>query len=420
MVKNDKGWLYLPVEVKVRDLDSKLLLSYYAAKEGYNVFIGDHIMVELASVEYPEGIFFSKGGPHGFRKRIITNAKNHGHTVVELDEEGLIINDKKKYLRDRMRRDMLQFVTQEYCWGSYQKEIIVGANPDYEEKCHIVGNPRLDLLKPKFSSIYKEDAEQISNKYGEFILINTRFSQYNSAKGKKDNIHFKHIKELYYNFLEMIKATCEKFPYTNIIIRPHPGENFESYRKALSGFNNIHVIHEGNIIKWLMSAKVIIHNGCTSGIEAFLLGKPLISYVPFNSNEVNIPNQLGMKATNIEEVYAFLKGIINKNIDYNPKYLDRNEKSLFYYCDWLNEKFSYESILHLSNKIHLPSPSTRKLPVNKNAFIIKDKKKRKRRFSLTEIEIQNFYRKLDEIEGGSSRITISELTKNLFKINCGK
>ena len=72
----------------------------------------------------------------------------------------------------------------------------------------------------------------------------------------------------------------EVFPRTNIIVRPHPMEDFTSYERAFSSYPNIHVVHEGNIIKWLLAADIIIHNGCTSGIEGFLLEKPIISYLP--------------------------------------------------------------------------------------------------------------------------------------------
>lgn len=411
-------WLYLPIEIKVRELDAKLLLAYYAAKEGYDVIIGDHIMVEIASEELPTGIFFSKGYPHGFRKRVIANAKGNDHTVVELDEEGLIINDEK-YLRDRMRREMLQLVTQEYCWGQFQKEVITGAYPDLKDRCHVIGNPRLDLLKPKYRSIYKEDTEQLISKYGEFILINTRFSRYNTAKGKKDNPHFKHIRNLYYLFMKMIKETCECFPDTNFVIRPHPGENFESYRQALSGYKNVHVIHEGNIIKWLMAAKAIIHNGCTSGIETFLLEKPLISYVPANTNKVeeSIPNQLGVKAAHIEEVHAAIKDVYKlEESHYNEKYIDQNEKGLSYYCDGSNETFAYDSILLLCNSIQIPSSTAVNTSLPKSSLRSKGNKKRKRRFSLTEMEIQNFFSILDEIEGSSNRNVVTKLGNNLFKI----
>src|SRR5690625_4484109 len=134
-------WLYLRVEVKVRELDAKLLFAYYAAKRGYRVVIGEHKMVELAAQYYPTGIFFSKGYPKSFRKRIISSAHDHGHEIVELDEEGLMVHDKTDYLNNRMQIDVLQSVTQEYCWGDYQKEMITPNLNHANVDGFITGNP---------------------------------------------------------------------------------------------------------------------------------------------------------------------------------------------------------------------------------------------------------------------------------------
>ncbi|MFC5590291.1 surface carbohydrate biosynthesis protein [Sporosarcina soli] len=421
-MKKCKGWLYLPVEIKVREMDAKLLLAYYAAKEGYQVIIGEHRIVELASTVYPRGIFFSKGYPRGFRKRILTNAKNNGHTVVELDEEGLLINDTTRYLHDRMMMDMFDLVTQEYCWGSFQREVITGAFPDKEHKCYIVGNPRFDLLTSKYKNIYKEDVEHIKNNYGEFVLINTRFSTYNSLSGmKKDNIDSMYFKKLYNDFVELTKAMCQKFPDTHFVIRPHPGEDPESYHNEFSSNNNVHVIHEGNIIKWLMAAKVVIHNGCTSSIEAFLLGKTIISYIPATSNDhdVILPNQLGIEATNIKEVNTFLHSILNNNNFASSNYIekmDQNKKILLDYYELTDKKFSYESIFLLLNSIQLPAVPNHFSPSQKTLYV-KENKKVKHFFpSLSKEEIQNFFRKIDEVEGNSSSTSIKMIGIDLFEI----
>ncbi|WP_174615535.1 surface carbohydrate biosynthesis protein [Virgibacillus ihumii] len=412
-MKKSKGWLYLPIEVKVRETDAKLLLAYYAAKEGYRVVTGDHVMVEMASEVYPKGIFFSKGYSHGVRKRVITNAEHYGHTIVELDEEGLLIKPKQ-YIRDRMRRDMLQLVKQEYCWGNYQKKVIHDVNPDFEQKCFVTGNLRFDLLKPKFSRIYQKEAEGIIHKYGKFVLINTRFTRYNTPKGKQENVYFQDIKALYYHFLALVKEMSVKYPRMNFIIRPHPGEDFNSYQKEFAHYKNVYIIHEGNIIKWLMAAEVVIHNGCTSGIETFLLGKPLISYVPISSKKkgMNLPNQLGMKAASNAEVAAGLSAVLKND---NKESFNHYEKDLYDFCEWSADTYSYETILRLCSTISLPeSPGVFSLP--QKTFSIKNKKQRKRRFSLTEEEIYNFFGKLDEIEDEVSPIYIKKLGKNLFKI----
>jgi len=417
-----KGWLYLPLEIKVREMDAKLLLAYYAVKKGYQVIIGEHRTVELASTVYPRGIFFSKGYPRGFRKRIITNAKMNGHTVVELDEEGLLLNNTAHYLQDRMMFDMFDLITQEYCWGNFQKKVITDAYPGNEQKCYIVGNPRFDLLMPKFKNFYNKDVEHIKNNYGEFVLINTRFSIYNSLNGmKKDYINSMYFKNLYDNFVEMTKAICKKFPDTNFIIRPHPGEDPESYYNEFSSYNNVHVIHEGNIIKWLMAAKVVIHNGCTSSIEAFLLGKTIISYIPATSkdHDVNLPNQLGIEATNIKEVNALLHNILSENniaiSNYKEK-MDENKKILMDYYELPNKRFSYESILLLLNSIQLPTVPNNFSPSQKTLYLNENKKIKHFFPSLTKEEIQDFFRKIDEVEGDSSDISIKGIGTNLFEI----
>lgn len=72
---------------------------------------------------------------------------------------------------DRMRRDTLLHVSKEFCWGSHQKRSITSANPDLTNRCHEVGNPRFDLLQPKYRTIYEEEAQSIKDQYGNLFLL---------------------------------------------------------------------------------------------------------------------------------------------------------------------------------------------------------------------------------------------------------
>lgn len=408
MQMTSNRWIYIPIEVKVRELDAKLLLSYYAIQQGYQVIIGDHPMVTELTTHFPNGIFFAKGGPKGFRKRTITRAIENGQSIVELDEEGLLI-EKFKYIRDRMRKDMLQYIVQEYCWGGeHQKQIISSAYPDMAKKCQVVGNPRLDLLTAKYREIYREEASTIQKNYQDFILVNTRFPLYNGAKGIKDNVYVEPIKKLYLAFEEMIEETAKEFPYLNIVIRPHPGENIRSYQQTFKQLQNVHVIHEGSIIKWLLAAKVIIHNGCTSGMEAFLLDKPVIAFLPFAETNNSLPNQLGIQVKNIATLHQAILNISNYNM------VKKTPGSLYHYCCWENDSHSFERILQLCNRISLPSPPT-KLSVPRNIKI----QKQKRKFSLVENEIMAFYHKLDLIEQRSFQRHIERVAQNVYRVKAG-
>ncbi|MFS0674444.1 surface carbohydrate biosynthesis protein [Ornithinibacillus sp. 179-J 7C1 HS] len=404
-----KSWLYLPIEVKVRELDAKLLLAYHAARKGYLVVIGDHYMVENASDQLPEGIFFSKGYPHGFRKRVITRASQNGHRIVELDEEGLLIQ-ADRYIQDRMKRDMLKLIDKELCWGEFQHDVISKAYPDLASKCHIVGNPRFDLLTPRYRQLYEPDVQVLKEKHKEFILINTRFSLYNTPRGKVDSPHFKSIKQLYYYFIDLVKDLSERFPNETFIIRPHPGEDMQSYRKSFSTANNVKVVHEGNIIKWLLATKLIIHNGCTSAIEGFYLNKPVISYLPVESTSKEVPNQLGERLRTVDEVSKVMKELNVKTGRVN------SPKVMAPYCRWKEGEYAYDIIIHHCNEIAIPAQD---IPVRQKLIIdrgIMTKQKRKRRFSLTQQEIQDFFLKINQVENLNSNLDIEPIGQNLFKI----
>ncbi|MET3683733.1 surface carbohydrate biosynthesis protein [Alkalibacillus flavidus] len=416
-----KNWLYLPIEIKVRESDAKLLLAYYAAKKGYEVVIGDHYMVQKASHQLPQGIFFSKGYSRGVRKRVIADAMSHGHKIVELDEEGFIFNDHK-YLQDRMKRDMLALVTQEYCWGQSQMDVITSAYPDLKDRCHVTGNPRLDLLKPKFRAIYQAEAEQIRRQFGEFVLINTRFARYNTAKGKKDHPHFKDIKQLYDRFIELVKQTCERFPNINFVIRPHPGENIKSYLQELSGYRNVHVIHEGNITKWLLAAKMVIHNGCTSGFEAYLLGQNVISYVPAISSKQSqsLPDQVGVKASRVDDVHGIIHDVFKSNRGESVQLKnDLSSDVMLYHCEWSNKTYAYESILKLIEALPeiYANKSQQHQSLDQHLLLKKSKKEKKRRFSLMESEIKSLFKQLAAIEGDNKPVNIVPIANNVFRIS---
>ncbi len=420
-MNNKKKWLYLPIEVKVRELDAKLLLSYYALREGYRVVLGEHQMVELAASTLPKGIFFSKGYTHGYRQRVITNAHAAGHKIVELDEEGFLFSDQKKYLRDRMKADMLKLVSQEYCWGDFQKGVIIQSRPYSKNICYVTGSPRLDLLKPKFQYLFKEEVNRLKGKFGTFILINTRFTSYNYMKGKKENKDAVtvYIKKLYESFLQLIHAMAVRYPDVNIVIRPHPGENIKSYQKEFSSYPKVHVLHQGNIINWLTAAKVVIHNGCTSSIEAYLLGKATISYLPIASREfdVELANQLGIKASTIAEVHSIVDKIIIKG-DFTrvseEQYAFENRQLLNHYSPVLKETFTYNKILKLMNELPViaagdSSPANPlKVPFNSklsHAFP-----------SLTRTEIWAFLKRLDKMERTTTHFKIEQLGENLYKM----
>jgi hypothetical protein len=118
-----------------------------------------------------------------------------------------------------------------------------------------------------------------------------------------------YLGEMYHEFIEMSVGLHRAFPDRTIIIRPHPSESLETWKKATESFPNIKVIQDGNVIPWIMASDVMIHNSCTTGVESYILGEPVISYCPLTSEVYDsfLPNSLSRKAFCLDELVSLIR-----------------------------------------------------------------------------------------------------------------
>ena len=109
-------------------------------------------------------------------------------------------------------------------------------------------------------------------------------------------------------------------------------------KKTQNYSNNIKIIRSGNIIPWLIASKLVVHNGCNTAIEAFLLGKTIISYRPYiNPNvETFLPNAVSICLENKEDIIHFVK---NFSSDQSKS---QRKNSLDILSNYVNNKQSSE------------------------------------------------------------------------------
>ena len=68
-------------------------------------------------------------------------------------------------------------------------------------------------------------------------------------------------------------------------IRPHPTEKIDYWLKNFIGYKNVIIESSGDISKYIRNAECIIQNGCTSAMESYISGVPVINYIPVNSKK---------------------------------------------------------------------------------------------------------------------------------------
>lgn len=146
------------------------------------------------------------------------------------------------------------------------------------------------------------------------------------AQSLKDGL-LAHKAELFEAFLTMIPKLAEAVKPNILVIRPHPSENRQAWLDVAKGLKNVHVIHEGSIVPWLAAADVVIHNGCTSAVEASIIGTPALAYRPVRSDEfdMDLPNNLSQEFDDSEALVLEAAKLVGTK---SKKKLDETRKRL--------------------------------------------------------------------------------------------
>jgi surface carbohydrate biosynthesis protein len=332
-----KPSLIIPVENLVRELDSKLLLACVAAERGFPCIIGSRTRVDFRVARFPRSIYLSKSMTPKSAKmfRIL---RLLGHEVAVGDEESLVYHSPEHYYARRMSPKTLPYVSTLFAWGRDNVELW-RKYPGYSgTPIHAVGNPRVDLLRPELRDFFQEEVRRIRQRLGKFAMINTNFAMVNgffdtfnvfktpASPGAEPELgaagigatrefatgYATHKSALFEAFKDLLAPLGEAFPDHSFVLRPHPGEKREPWIDAAASLPNVQVVHEGSVVPWLLASDALIHNGCTTAVEAAVVGTPAISFRPTKAvpYDLDLPNGLSHEAANVDELCETLGRVL--------------------------------------------------------------------------------------------------------------
>jgi surface carbohydrate biosynthesis protein len=338
---NAAASLIIPVENQVRELDPKLLLACIAVRRGFSVIIGPHREVDFRITSFPKSLYLNKSMTERNLKMFRIMQKT-GHQILTWDEEALVHLPPETYYSRRLSPVAIRYNSDLFAWGEDNAELwrkYPHLPPGIP--IHITGNPRSDMLRPELRSFYEPEAERIKEAYGKFILVNTNFNHVNAffpaqnlfrpvkragekpqfgkaavgmtreyAEGLRD-----HKQAIFNAFKELIPILDRDFSKHTIIVRPHPTENQQVYKDIAMRCERVVVTNEGNVVPWLMATDAVLHNGCTTGVEAYMMGVPAISYraainEKYDLGFYRLPNLISHQCFDLDQLHETLDKIL--------------------------------------------------------------------------------------------------------------
>lgn len=360
--------IYIPIEVKTRELITKLYFIANNINENFIFFIGDKMATRNATSSLGKGIYFYKSinwydTPH------INRVKSKGNIYISLDEEGGVTQSNKSnflsILNRRSSEKNVSLTDKIFTWGDFDFNGWRSKYKKYKNKIVKTGSLRFDLWRREvYSKIFKDEILYLK-KYSPYIFIPSTFI--NSREWLKKEIEHekkmnkgnsrepssflkKRIKQSedsyksYLAYLKMIKKLSIKFPKKKILIKPHPKENIMDWKKKLNiknKYSNIIIDNSFDLTPYIAASESVIFTETIAGMQSAIMGKKTIS---FNVKNVStLRNYANKCVPHTTEFKTLIKYLNKKSIVNNSKY-KKKIGNRFYITSKTTSKIIMENI----------------------------------------------------------------------------
>lgn len=282
---------FIRVEVKKRELISRTDLAIEMARKGIPVILGEaYSNDEFEKIGVNKGYFFGKCAQ--------THTVNHFRPLLEkgwvfgaLDEEGLLPMNLERFARYRFSDESAEVFNDVFFFGDAQKDMfekIFGAHESFIAS----GNPRTDMWQSNCYNIHNSVANEIAESLGDFVLFPLNFSVYTNKERNavlSDDL-LKYRKDLAKNSEILFDSFCKLSQRIvdevgiNVVIRPHPADDPNKIKELMFKHgirsDRVKCIAKNEVFPWISAAQLVIHNCCTTSLEAGFLGTPVVTYAP--------------------------------------------------------------------------------------------------------------------------------------------
>lgn len=345
----------LNVEVSDRDLKPRLILANILLEHGYDVIIGvQRELLTLLQNKYVNVDIFIDKSISAQKNKFYKILKECDTKIFSFDEEGgFLREDIDRFILARSSQENIDIIDGVFCWGSYDYDAMCKLYPNNIDKLIQSGSPRVLYWR----SINKIDNNKTKNNVfvaSNFSLVNSYLTfedLFNNAvmRGSyitNDSLIFKRKYEeekiRLLNFTKKLENYIINNQNKKIFLKPHPSENPSYWKHFSKKFDNVTCVLNTTTTELLSISSLLIHDSCTTGIEALFSGTNVLSFSQ-NNNFANTKNLNDVsKRINIDfNDKLFLRTILEST---KSKHL--NNKSNKFGILWIKFKFDILKIIN--------------------------------------------------------------------------
>lgn len=396
--------LYLPIGTKCRELPGKTLLAAKAVERGWRVVIGGLDMRAELLEESPPGLLVENNVPDDKADRF-RRLKDRGYVIANLSEESALYRDAEEYWTHRIGTRALESTDVVFTVGVRSEEDIRVHRQAAAGRMVRTGNPRFDTLLPGVRTVYDADAGAIRRRHGRFLLVNSNFGPANPYKMGLDVVAAwrrdgklttpeqidRKRREIAYKTRQMIDlqallaTVAAAGAFERIVVRPHPTENHDAWRAWASAVN-VDVEYEGSAIPWILAAEMMLHAGCTTAIEALLLDRPTVSFVPRPDSEfVTHADAVSVQVANADELLALVEKGWERSGEWRRSHLARGKSIISPYVANVEPPLAADRLLDAADRLAVPETAeTKQGPLERLAGALRPAGRAQRRAAAKE------------------------------------
>lgn len=347
-----KFFVYFPIEIISRELHSRLLIAKaLLMNSDVAVVLGPRNLLSKAGDTLPSGVLLFKDLVD--RADQFKLVYNRGNKIAIINEEGLVYPTAEAYIERRFDALAWGMIGRYYSWGEKETQDIRTHLGDPRNVILTAGNPRIDILRDKSllqSGLVKSPGYvQINSTLGHVNPVTKKARKKQIAAAEKNSAHVwksyhDESRQLFIFYEELIHCLGKQNKF-QVVYRPHPEENRNYWQPIIKKYKNVTMKSSLSAVEWMSQSSMVIHNNCTTALEAYAMGVPTICLGPKKrGGHDSLANDLSLHADDVSECMTLIDALYKNPHIADALHQPLLEKSFIDKCRSYKKWDSYEII----------------------------------------------------------------------------